>query len=170
VRLRFVLRGETMASHPQWTPNGRACRKASTGLVIVLSVGAWSLGPAFSAGAAGAHHWIAGRYQEYAPAISSSPVTTVLCADRTTTCSASSVPWSVQKQIVTTRAVSAAPTIVCVEAGQPPQCDFTSVTIGRVTPQGIASPAAPGTANIYVGSDPVPLLSSPFWAVRTGRV
>jgi hypothetical protein len=60
--------------------------------------------------------------------------------------------------------------VVCEAANQPSHCDFTSVTQGRVTTEGIASEAAPGTLVIFAGTDPDPVLSSPYWAVRTGTV
>jgi hypothetical protein len=81
--------------------------------------------------------------------------------------------WTVQKPRHTVHTVvidlqgGQAPAVDCVRAGQPPFCYYHSVLSGPKTPSGIASQAAPGTANAYIGSSL--LESEPFWAVRTGK-
>ncbi|MGH3579730.1 MAG: hypothetical protein ACRDU0_19535 [Mycobacterium sp.] len=127
--------------------------------------GSWILGPTGPADAIVArHHPVAGTYQVTISGVAQ--LTTVLSRDHTVT--NPSGTWSVHKHVVTIQGTAGqASAFDCLRHGQPPFCNFSDVIGGPVTPTGIASPTSPGTANVYIGS--ALLLSSPFWAVRTGR-
>ena len=117
--------------------------------------------------AAADSHWVSGTYQLFVQG--DSPETLVLLHDHTVGPPPNSGTWAVQNREVTVDLVGGqAPVITCLRAGQGPTCYFTSQFSGPKTPSGIASQAAPGVANAYVGSDLV--LSEPFWAVHTGGV
>jgi hypothetical protein len=82
--------------------------------------------------------------------------------------------WSVRKPNHTVEIDSSAPAppLICGADGLPPGCDFFDRSIGPKTPEGIASQAAPGHVDAYLGVGIAErfVLSAPFWAVRTGPV
>ena len=117
--------------------------------------------------AAADSHWVSGTYQLFVQGDSRRPSS---CC---TTTPSDLPPTAAPGPCRTARSPSIlwggqAPVITCLRAGQGPTCYFTSQFSGPKTPSGIASQAAPGVANAYVGSDLV--LSEPFWAVHTGGV
>ena len=117
------------------------------------------------AGAVGGPHSIAGTYRAFAPNFSG-PVTLVLLPNHSVEGSLSS--WTQNGTFVTIVAFGGpASPIVCVQHHQPPTCNYNDVSTGPKTPTGIASQQVPGSAGIYVGG--ALLLTSPFWAVRTGK-
>jgi hypothetical protein len=73
----------------------------------------------------------------------------------------------VAKHVITITTTSPAPIVMCLNADQTPNCEFTDISVGPKTPAGIASQSAPGVAVAYLGS--LQVAASPFWAVRTGR-
>ena len=117
--------------------------------------------------AAGDSHWVAGTYQLSIQDFGTQ--TLVLMRNHTVGPPSNDGTWAVQKREVTVDVAGGqAPVITCLHAGQGPTCFFSDQYSGAKTSSGIASQAAPGVANAYVGSDLV--LSEPFWAVRTGKV
>jgi hypothetical protein len=99
----------------------------------------------------------------------------VLFADRSATViSGVNGSWSVRKPNHTVEIDSSAPAppLICGADGLPPGCDFFDRSIGPKTPEGIASQAAPGHVDAYLGVGIAErfVLSAPFWAVRTGPV
>ena len=152
----------------------RLCRFAVSMFVIVLGAGTLLLGPASTAGATGADPWIAGTYQANAPdifIINSQPL--VLFANRSAVFVGSpNASWFVEKgskghprTVMITVSVPATPQF-CGMGGVPFPCDFLIQANGPKTPEGIASQAAPGFAEVSVGN--LLLQQSTFWAVRTG--
>jgi hypothetical protein len=75
--------------------------------------------------------------------------------------------WSVLRHVVTVHLEGApAGTIICLHAGQQPNCLASSTYVGPKTVNGIASSTDQGTVTDYVGTEAV--LSNSFYAVRTG--
>jgi hypothetical protein len=139
-------------------------RLLTTLAVVPLIATVGLLGSASPAGAA--EHPITGTYQLFLQG--SSAQTLVLLPHHAVGTPFNNGTWSVRKREVTIDVSGGqAPIIACLESGQAPTCYFNDQFVGLKTPTGIASQAAPGVANAYVGSNLVD--SEPFWAVRTGR-
>jgi len=139
--------------------------KRIVSVVAILQVlaAAWLVGSASPAGASA--HTVPGSYQWYVQG--SSPQTIVLARNHTVG-SPGTGTWSVSKHVVIVK-IQGAPAgfVQCQKAGQPPNCTYSSVSMGRKTSTGIASQSSPGTWSGYVGS--LAVVSDPFYAVRTGR-
>ena len=132
-------------------------------LPLLATVGLFaSASPASAAGM----QPVGGTYQLYLQG--SSAQTLVLLPHHTVGTPFDNGTWALRKRVVTIDASGGqAPVIDCLEVGQGPTCYFTDQFSGPRTPTGIASQAAPGVANAYIGGDLV--LSEPCWAVRTGN-
>jgi len=154
--------------------NRQVYRRAASGFAIVLGAGALVFAPISTAGATGIDHWIAGTYQATAPGTGTPPMfPIVLFADHSAVISGVSASWSVRMPNHTVEIDSStpAPLPICTQVGLPPGCEFSTRTIGPKTATGIATQAAPGHVDVYLGTPGVRRIfqfSAPFWAVRTG--
>ena len=141
-------------------------RRPVSALVILPLIATFVLLSPAEPAAAGTP-WVSGTYQLFVQDFGTQ--TLVLLRDHTVGPPPNSGTWAVHNREVTVDVVGGqAPVITCLRAGQGPTCYFSDRYSGARTPSGIASQAAPGVANAYVGS--LLLLSEPFWAVRTGGV
>jgi hypothetical protein len=155
------------------SPGRQPHRSALLALVILLVTAGFSVGFGQAAGAVTADHWVAGTYQAFAPGIGSGPMALILNANHTAVfVGGSTGTWLGGKHLVGINTSAPLPDLICVGAGQPPGCSANEVFNGPKTPAGIASQSAPGSAAVFlVGAfGSFEILSSPFWAVRTGGV
>ena len=111
-----------------------------------------------------------GTYEVYVS--QSAPFSWVLERNHTVASAGVSDPsssWSVLRHVVTVHLEgSPAGPIICLHAGQPPNCLASSTYVGPKSVNGIASSTDQGTVTDYVGTEAV--LSDSFYAVRTGGV
>jgi hypothetical protein len=142
-------------------------RRLVTAAVVLPLLGAVGLLSSASPAAAADSHWVAGTYQLF---IQGYGAQTLVLLGNHTVGPPNSGTWAVQKprqEVTVVVAGGQAQPIDCLRAGQSPPCYFSDQYSGPKTPTGIASQAAPGVANAYIGGDLV--LSEPCWAVRTGN-
>ncbi len=144
-------------------------RRLATAVVIVPLFATVGLLSSASPAAARESHWVAGTYQLFIQG--NGTQTLVLLDNHTVGPPSTDGTWVVQKpnhEVTINVAGGQAPITACLHAGQGPICYFTDQYSGPKTSTGIASQAAPGVANAYLGS--YLLISEPCWAVRTGNV
>lgn len=81
--------------------------------------------------------------------------------------SAPTLHWHLRSGILKiSGSIGPAPPEICLNFGQPEQCDYRALYRGRETKDGIASEARPGTAIGFVGDAIVE--TGGFWATRSG--
>jgi len=145
-------------------------RRLVSTLVVFPLFAAVGLCSASTPATAASSHWISGSYQLFIGG-GVNVQTLVFMRDRSVGPPPIDGTWGVQNpkhDITITVAGGQASAIDCLRAGQGPVCFFSDQYSGPRTPAGIASQAAPGVANAYLGGDLI--VSESFWAVRTGNV
>jgi hypothetical protein len=143
-------------------------RRIITALAVLPVFAAVSL-LSFASPAAAESHPVRGAYQVFIEGNSSETMTLLANHTLGPPGSYTDGSWAVQKRVVNIAYTGGeAPYQDCLRAGLGVTCYFSVTYDGPKTPTGIASEAAPGTANAYTGGDLVE--SEPFWAVRTGGV